>query len=393
MNQFTEHFNKVKALAGQISPPSRLRLILPSFLVISSLFTFIICPIFFVLYVLFLIFTVDSHFLWGVTEFSFYYFFVSAILATILFKSYLKSNQNYKNTTVLRREFKLDILPKIISSKYDNLNYRFDGMIDEKHILASDFFSPSFLGNLKNRWFFGDDHFSGKINDVDFEFCELYYKTEGMTITGWALLFIVIALPFAFLPDIDIPFLESDSGGDSLFESSGSRSTSKNNEVDKTKVNEKAFLYGISTNFRGFFLYADFHKHFDGQVNIRTKKKFNKKMFGGNDLKTIRVENSIVTKKYTITATDEQMAYYILSPKIIDAIVQLNQKLGEKLSLTLKDGKLFLIMPMSNDLFENITVEKDKIKVNTLEEIQKDLNIIADLISELNLNTKIWSKV
>ena len=69
------------------------------------------------------------------------------------------------------------------------------------------------------------------------------------------------------------------------------------------------------------------------------------------------------------------------------------EKLGEKLSLTLKDGKLFLIMPMSNDLFENITVEKDKIKVNTLEEIQKDLNIIADLISELNLNTKIWSKV
>lgn len=389
MSQFTDHFNKVKAKASTIKPPTSMGYIIPIILMVSSLFSLITFILSFIIYLIVSILTFNNGFIGSVAFFTFFYTIVSAIIAIVLFRSYLKQKQGFKNTSIYRREFKLGILPQIIASKYDNINYQFDGMIDEERIVESSFFSPSVLDKMKESWFFGDDYFSGKIKDVDFEFCELYYKTDGITTMGWLIILIAAIIPIPLLPDIMVPVLTSyDSINDSIEFTSNKTET----EYDNTKVNNKAFLYGKQTNFRGLFLFADFHKNFEGTVNIKTKNRFNKKMFAKNQLKTIKVENSVINKKYTITTTNEQMAYYVLSPKIIDAIERLNIKLGEKLSMTLKDGKLYLIMPMSNDLFENITIKEKHIKVNSIEEIQNELNIIADLINELNLNTKIWSK-
>jgi len=86
------------------------------------------------------------------------------------------------------------------------------------------------------------------------------------------------------------------------------------------------------------------------------------------------------------------MGYYVLSPTIINAIEQLNSRLGSTLSITLKNGKLYLIAPMNKDFFENIIITNDIIKVNTIEDIKKDLLVIKDLLLEFNLNNRIWLK-
>ena len=91
-------------------------------------------------------------------------------------------------------------------------------------------------------------------------------------------------------------------------------------------------------------------------------------------------------------ATDVQMGYYVLSPVIIEAIDNLNQRLGSNLSLTLKNGKLYLIAPMSKDYFENITIEKNTIAANTLDNILNDLKTIKNLLLEFNLENRIWMK-
>ncbi|EWH13690.1 MULTISPECIES: DUF3137 domain-containing protein [Cellulophaga] len=391
MNQFTEHFSKVKAKAKFVKPPSNISIIIPIILMLSSVFTFFIFIISLLIYLIVSILTFDNDFIGSLTFITFTYSIVATVIAIVIFKSYTKQKQRFKNTSIYRKEFKINILPQIIASKYSNINYQFDGMIDEEKIIESSFFSPKVLDSLKESWFFGDDYFSGKIKDVDFEFCELYYKSEGMTNLGWGILVLALILPVALLPEIPTPVFD---GLENLAESNEPVNNSNNapKTIDKTKVDERAFLYGKQTNFRGLFLFADFHKDFEGTVNIKTRKKFSKKMFAKDQLKTIRVENSVINKKYKITTTNEQMAYYVLSPKIIDAIDRLNKKLGDKLSMTLKNGKLYLIMPMSNDLFENITIKEKHIKVNSVEEIQNELNIIADLINELDLNTKIWSK-
>ncbi|TKD61814.1 DUF3137 domain-containing protein [Flavobacterium sp. ASW18X] len=60
--------------------------------------------------------------------------------------------------------------------------------------------------------------------------------------------------------------------------------------------------------------------------------------------------------------------------------------------MTLKNGKLYLAVPMNKDFFENITVEEKVVKVNSLEAIKEDLNVVQNLITELNISNRIWTK-
>jgi len=397
MNQISDHFEAVKKQASKIKPPSKLRFIGSSLIVLASVVAFIIAIICFFVGIIIWIIQFDPGSIFFIAISSFISSIVGWILAIFLFRSYFKNATKFKNTTVLRKDFKTSILPEIIASTYGELYYQFDGIVSDDHILASGFFTTSFMTSLKDRWFFGDDYFSGKIENVDFEFCELYYKTKGLTISGWALIILIFAAAFSILfrIDMDLPSIgigDDDSFFDSLESSKEKREVQK---VDRTKINQKAFLYGTKTNFRGFFIYADFHKDFEGIVNIRTKKKFSgPKIFDSSkSLNKIRVENALVNKNYTIRATNEQMAYYILSPAIVEAINNLSDRLGKHLSMTLKDGKLYLIAPMNKDFFENITIDKNSANVNTIADIQNDLNAIRDLIKTLNISDRIWTKV
>ncbi|WP_103866811.1 DUF3137 domain-containing protein [Aquimarina sp. I32.4] len=396
MNQISEHFEAVKKQASTIKPPSKLRLIGSSLLVLASVLAFIIAIVCFFIGIIVWIIQYDTDVIFLIAKSSFKGSIGGWIFAILIFRSYFKDTTKFKNTSVLRQDFKMDILPQMIASTYGDLKYQFDGIVHEDHILESGFFPPSFLTSLKERWFFGDDYFSGKIENVDFEFCELYYKTKGVTISGWAIIIIMftISISLLFRSDIDLPSLgigDDESFFDTLGESKQKRVEQK---TDRTKVNQKAFLYGTKTNFRGFFMYADFHKDFEGIINIRTKKKFGiPKMFNvSKTMNKIRVENASVNKKYTIRATNTQMAYYVLSPTIVEAIDKLSTRLGKHLSMTLKDGKLYLIAPMNKDFFENVTIDKNSISVNTIEDIQNDLNAIRDLITTLNISNRIWTK-
>lgn len=396
MNTISQHFEAVQNQASKIKPPSKLRFIGSSLLVLGSVLAFIIAVICFFVAIIIWIIQYNPDLIFLLAKVSFIGSIAGWIISILIFRSYFQDMTRFKNVSILRRDFKIDILPQMIAATYDNLQYQFDGIIDENHILESGFFSPSFLTSLKERWFFGDDYFSGKIENVDFEFCELYYKTKGLTISGWALIIIIfaVAISILFRTDIDLPSIgigDDDSFFDTLENSKQKR---KERQIDRTKVNQKAFLYGAKTNFRGFFLYADFHKDFEGTLHIRTRKKFAApKMFTtSKELKEIRIENEKVNKKYRISATDEQMAYYILSPSIVEAIDTLSSRLGRHLSMTLKGGKLYLITPMNKDFFENITIEKNSISVNTIEDIQNDLNAIKTLITELNISNRVWTK-
>lgn len=388
MDFIVKHLDSVKTQAANIRPPSKLIILFFSLLIIFSLIVFVLSILFLIIGLIVSIFNSEIGFLFSIAKYGFLFAVIAFFVSIHQLRRYIRKVAEFKNTTVLRKEFKQDILPKIIASNFENIYYKFDGIVSEKHIDEADFFSQDLLSNLKERWFFGDDYFKGRLQNVDFEFCELYYKTRGLTTLGWG---VVISISLAI---IFSPF--GDFGNSEIFDM-GAEDDSKKATANNTnqKVEEQAFFYGSQTNFRGFFLYADFHKDFDGEVQIRTKKKFSfSKLFNFSDknLKKIKPENSIIDKKYVITATDIQMVYYVLSPAIIEAIDNLNNRLGSHLSMTLKNGKLYLMAPMNKDYFENITIEKNKIEANTIENILNDLQIIKNLLLEFNLENRIWTK-
>jgi len=172
MDIYNQHFENVKREVSKLKMPSKLRLLIPSSIVLLGVVSFVLSIVFFVIAIITWIIQLNPDSLFTIAKYGFLFGLGAPILSIITLKSYFKSIANFKNTEVLRKDFKLNILPKFISETYDNIHYKFDGVISQEHILEANFFSSDILTSLKNKWFFGDDYFSGKIENVDFEFCD-----------------------------------------------------------------------------------------------------------------------------------------------------------------------------------------------------------------------------
>ncbi|WP_405246607.1 DUF3137 domain-containing protein [Cellulophaga sp. Asnod2-G02] len=276
--------------------------------------------------------------------------------------------RKYKPDPALQEEFKTDILPRLTKSVYPTISYQEKYKTNNAELKAANFFSKDFWqeeGRLS-----GEDALKGHYKNVDFELAELTHYIEVLSQRGWFIsillgLFMIISEAFA----------------DVLF---GILDTIGGNALSKSKQ-----------NFRGLFLYADFHKDFKGEILLRTRRKsiLEKITAPNTHLEKITPENGAVNSKYEVYATSKQLGYYALSPTIIEAIEKITKELKADISLKLKDGKLYMIIPLEHNFFEIYKVKNNIIKANTKKDILWELQSVKYLIETLNLETRIWSKI
>jgi hypothetical protein len=140
------------------------------------------------------------------------------------------------------------------------------------------------------------------------------------------------------------------------------------------------------TIFEGILFTADFNKHFNGKTIVREHGFFD--FFSG---KTIELENPDFRKLFTVYANDPIEARYILTPSLMEKILQLNKKWNGGLGLSFINSQLTIAIPMSHNFFEISVWDKIDVKNQWI----KDWTIVSDLIkivSDLDLNTRIWTK-
>ncbi|MBO0593911.1 DUF3137 domain-containing protein [Cellulophaga sp. E16_2] len=296
-----------------------------------------------------------------ILKYGFYLFIIALIVRHF-------PKRKYKPDATLQEEFKTDILPRLIKSVYPTISYHQKYKTDNAALKAANFFSKDFWqeeGRLS-----GEDALKGRYKNVDFELAELTHYIEVLSQRGW---FISIFLGlFMFISETlaDVIFGILDIFGDKT--------------ISKSKQ-----------NFRGLFLYADFHKDFEGEIILRTRRKsiLEKIIAPTMYLEKVIPENSAVNEKYEVYATSKQLGYYALSPTIIEAIEKITKELQADVSLKLKDGKLYLIIPLEHNFFEIYKVKNNIIKANTKKDILWELQSVKYLIETLNLETRIWSKI
>ena len=106
----------------------------------------------------------------------------------------------------------------------------------------------------------------------------------------------------------------------------------------------------------------------------------------------VGIYNGLVTRRlYTTYTTNDQEARYILTPALQQRIMEMNKvfstQLGDKhLSMSFRGSRLLIAVPSKTNRFE--------VKFN-LAEVKKDLlalSTMIDVIEQLNLNLRIWSK-
>jgi len=165
----------------------------------------------------------------------------------------------------------------------------------------------------------------------------------------------------------------------------------------KTKNGTQTYYVTI---FKGLFLIADFHKDFKGRAFVYTdhaEKTFgswlSKKMqyFSGGRGDLVYLEDPEFERYFKVYSDDQVEARYILSTSMMQDILALRKKFKTHIQLAFLHSNVYLAISTSIDFLEP-DIKKNLTEPETLYDLYTDVQLLLQLIDDLNLNTRIWSK-
>lgn len=182
----------------------------------------------------------------------------------------------------------------------------------------------------------------------------------------------------------------------------------KNEDTIRGKVGETDFVYGEVelyhmqqtgksavkvVDFKGFIFEADFNKYFQGVTMLTSDIGFMSKTQPGifSKMKRCIMEDVNFERMYNTYSTNDQEARYILTPALQHRIMEMNRtfatQLGDKhLSISFRANRMLIAVPSDTDRFE-VKYDLDSVKRDLLA-----ISVMIDVIEQLNLNLRIWSK-
>ena len=238
-----------------------------------------------------------------------------------------------------RKEYKEKIIARITGYADEGLVYSPEGFI------PMDTFVRSRIFTLSCDKYSGEDHFRGRIGKTDIEFSEVTAKHRSSSGAG------------------------------------------KNRSEEYTII------------FKGLFIIADFNKHFKTHTVVlpdTAEKLFGKfgqtlqsAAFGRGEL--IRLEDPRFEKEFCVYGDDQVEARYILTPSLMERILAYRKKWNTDLHLSFLDSKVYIAISMYKDLFE-LRPFKPAADYNFIEESLRFLTLITEVVEDLSLNNRIWTK-
>jgi hypothetical protein len=240
-----------------------------------------------------------------------------------------------------KKEFKTKVVPALLDGLNPGMSYHPKGYIDKVRFKASGIFQHSI-----DRYS-GEDHIKGTIDKTDVEFSELHAQYKTTT---------------------------TDSKG-------------------RTRTSYHTF-------FKGLYMIADFHKEFNGRTLVLPDnaeklfggvfgKWFQKMNFSRDDL--IYMEDPEFEKEFVVYGTDQIESRYILSTHMLRDILELKRKCNCPIFLSFNNSVVHLAIYWSKDLLEP-SFGKEITQSSEVKKFYDELGACFQIVEDLNLNTRIWSK-
>jgi hypothetical protein len=153
------------------------------------------------------------------------------------------------------------------------------------------------------------------------------------------------------------------------------------------------------TIFNGIFMITEFNKEFN--VNMVVLPDVAQNMFGvfGQTLQSmnssrdslVKLEDPNFEKSFVVYADDQLEARYILTPSFMERILELESSLPGKLYLSFINSRLFVAFTTNKNYFEpNFAISFTDI--TEIKNHYDHLLGIVQIIEDLDLNTRIWTK-
>jgi hypothetical protein len=202
--------------------------------------------------------------------------------------------------------------------------------------------------------------------------------------------------------DLFLQRIDSYSGGD-LIDGKFGATTIKFSELHHQEKRETTDSRGNRrtywvTIFKGIFFIADFNKNFNGNTYVMPDSGFDflgigkilDKWFEGRG-QAIQLENPTFEKYFKVFGSDQVEARYILSPSVMERLVEFREKANERIFISFIHSKVFIAIPVSKNFFEPNEFSSG-VKEDYLKEYFYYLTLVTGIVDDLNLNTRIWTK-
>ncbi len=149
--------------------------------------------------------------------------------------------------------------------------------------------------------------------------------------------------------------------------------------------------------FAGTFIVTEFHKHFRKSVKLYPDAA--EKYLGWlgawlqelGEEKLVRMDSPAFEKHFKVVADDPVEAHYLLTPNIMERIVELRERADAPVFLSFTHDKLFIAIADGGHRFEP-SLFRSLLRFELFKNTLESLRLILGLVEELNLNRKIWTK-
>jgi len=155
----------------------------------------------------------------------------------------------------------------------------------------------------------------------------------------------------------------------------------------------------LQTQFKGLFFKADMNKHIRHRTIITPDiaerflgdfgQQLQKLNYGRDDL--VQLENVEFEKLYAVYGTDQVEARYILTPRLMERLVEFHEVHGFAPYLSFLDSQVHVAMPIHRDFFEP-RIFRSLLDMESCRVYHDDMELALSMVDELDLNTRIWSK-
>jgi len=272
--------------------------------------------------------------------------------------------------------FKNEILPPIL--KKINPTFQHKPYVTEMNsILESGMFDRAFF---KHSTIAGEDFVKGNINKVAVEFCEIKIVKKAKEKKG-----ILQKNKITGIHN-SIPY------DNSIFKL---LIPGKNLE-ERKQMFQETLMQNNSLLYQGIYLKADFNKNFSGKILLIPKniELFRDRFTISNyekEYHKITIDNPNIEQNYTIYSTDKQLAFYVLSPKFLEAIDEVSKKENVLPLLSFYDGKMSMTIPWDRDYFST-DLHKKVNDIGYFKTYIDEIESFTKIVSHFRLDQRIWTK-
>jgi len=142
--------------------------------------------------------------------------------------------------------------------------------------------------------------------------------------------------------------------------------------------------------FRGLFFHLDFNKTLRGVTLVDPKGASPSSVGSRSGLTQVVLESPEFDDHFTVYASDETEARYILTPAMMERILALQSNTEKPVHLAFKNNRAFLGINYERALFEPGIAASTS--VEAIHEMAAQFALAEGIVHELDLNTRIWTK-